>query len=481
MRFVTELTDRILLFFFRKRLNLLIIKSFIGPFIISFIVVLVIFLVWQLLKYSDDFAGKGLEAKVYAEVVSYLVLSLIPRSLPLAIMLSSLITYGNLGQHYELTAIKSAGISLLKILMPTFLLVATLSVGSFYYSDNVLPWSNLKLYRLLYDIKTKDPAFNLKEGVFYADLEGYRIRVEKKVPESEKVYGIMIYDHTKGMGNMEVIVADSGTIKLDKSETKMSLHLFNGHRFSEETKNGRTVNQQFSRTDFLSSRIIIDMSELKMKDTPEELFSSNRFMLNVKQISTYSDSILQEHRELLQGFGSQIHEQLQFDPIDSSVSIVEGLHFGLKMTDAQIKQLYRSTQADASNLRYTIERKVKRIEDRKSVSNRYLIEMYHRYTEAIACVILFLIGAPVGAVLKKGGIGVPFVVTIVSFIIYYMLTITLEKYSRANTLHPILGGWGAVFILFPVGLFFLIQAYRDARLFEIDGYVKLFRKSKKET
>lgn len=480
MKSFSALLDNFLLVVFRKRLYVFIFKTFVVPFFVSFSIVLVIFLVWKLMQYKKDFAGKGLDSEIYGQVIGYLALSLVPRALPLALMLSSLMTYGNLGQHNELTAIKSAGVSLVRILLPIFFLTTLLSFGSFHYSNVVLPWSNLKLYRLLYDIKHKDPAFDLKEGVFYSDLDGYRIKVERKSQLNSHVYDVMIYDHTKGLGNREVIIADSGMIQLDPSEKYMYLELYDGSRYAEKNRHGINKGQEYTRTSFSETKMSFDMTELQMKNTPEELFSGNRFMLNVDQLGYVVDSLRSEAVSETEGLAKEIHVHIQMDPGNNdSVPILKKLDFNLDFDTKQNAQLMHSVFANSNNLKFMLERRVNRKQDYIKNANKNLVEKYHRYSDAVACLILFLIGAPIGAVLKKGGIGLPTLLTVLGFILHYVMTIIFEKYARANLIHPIPGGWGAIFALSPIAIFFMYQAYRDARLFELDGYLRLFKSKKK--
>ncbi len=433
----------------------------------GFLIILVIFLVWQLLKYRDDFAGKGLELAVYGELISYIAISLVPRTLPLAVMVASLFTYGNLGQHNELVAIKSSGVSLARLLLPLFFLVSSISVGSYFYQNEVMTWSNLKMYRLLWDIRQKDAAFSLTEGVFYNGLDGYRIKVQKKNPETGVLYDLMIYDHSAGIGNQEVILADSGKMRVNDAETMMILDLHSGARFAEHYPDGVNKGQKFSKSYFDKSVMNFDLTGLQMKNTPEELFRSNRFMLDADQLAYVVDSLYTENSEQRATFDSVADGHLSYllnmKGRDGDKEFSERV-----LGDVQQLQSLKTSYAIANSLRYKTERLATTLKSRKGDRARVHMELIHRFTEALACLLLFLIGAPIGAVIKRGGIGIPAGLTIGFFILYYVLTITFEKYARAGTIGSELGGTGAVLILLPIGIYFVYKAYMDARMFEMN-------------
>src|SRR5436190_12033868 len=211
-----------------KRLDKLIIGAFLGPFFLTFSVVLFIFLTQYLLRYLDDFLGKDLGFAVFSELIFYFSMNMVPNSLPLAILISCLMTFGNLGEHHELTAIKSSGISMIRSLIPIFLIVLGISISLFYFNNIIVPKANLKAYSLLYDIRQKKPALNIKEGTFYSDLPGYSVKATKKFPDGKSLKGVMIYNHTAGRGNTDLVIADSGTMYTFANEKYLALELFNG-------------------------------------------------------------------------------------------------------------------------------------------------------------------------------------------------------------------------------------------------------------
>lgn len=478
------------LLIFRRRIYFLILRAFVGPFLVTFALLEVIFLTWHMIKYMDYFQGKGLGIDVYLEVIFYFAFQMVPRVLPLTIMISSLIAYGNLGEHNELTAIKSSGISLTKLLIPTFVISSVLAFSSYIFADKVIPKTNLKAYSLLYDIKTKKPALNVDEGVFYTGLDGYRIRVEKMYPDGFSLKHVTIYDHTKGRGNTDVIVADSGQMRLDPSEQFMFLDLFNGTRSAENYQDSKKSSQEYTRMHFTQSKMIFDLTSLQLKDTPEKLFSRNKYMLNASELTAEMDSLsvksIKENKE----FGEDVNRYhpygmvpLKEDKIDSissdtatvasqepekSAFVFDGVTaktYHDVMNAKQRKQVVQNAYNQAKSIGQLAHRRADYQLQHRKDSATFGVEKLRKYSEALSCIIMFMIGAPLGAVLKKGGLGVPFLVTVVFFVLYYFVSTSFEKFARQDVLDLYVGAWMADVVLLPIGIFFLYQAYRDGRLF----------------
>lgn len=480
------------LLIFRRRIYFLILRAFVGPFLVTFALLEVIFLTWHMIKYMDYFQGKGLGVDVYAEVVFYFAFQMVPRVLPLTIMISSLIAYGNLGEHNELTAIKSSGISLTKLLVPTFVISSVLAFSSYIFADKVIPKTNLKAYSLLYDIKTKKPALNVDEGVFYTGLDGYRIRVEKMYPDGYSLKHVTIYDHTKGRGNTDVIVADSGQMRLDPSEQFMFLDLFNGTRSAENYQESKKSSQEYTRMHFAQSKMIFDLTSLQLKDTPEKLFSRNKYMLNAVELTAEMDSLkiksIKENEEFEEdvnryhpyGMAPEMKGKLDKDssatdslitklePAKSKSYALNGVtakQYQEVMNGQQKKQAIQNAYNQAKSIGQLAKRRAEyQLKHRKDAAT-FGVEKLRKYSEALSCIIMFMIGAPLGAVLKKGGLGVPFLITVVFFVLYYFVSTSFEKFARQDVLDLYVGAWMADVVLFPIGVFFLYQAYRDGRLF----------------
>ena len=281
-----------------KKLDKLILKTFIGPFFLTFCVVVFIFLLQFLLRHFDDIVGKGLGADVYFQLLMYFSINMTPVSFPLAVLLSALMTYGNLGEHSELTALKGAGISLNRTFVPMFFFAAFLTLLAYLSNNFLVPKANLKAYSLLYDIKQKTPALNIKAGVFYNDIPGYQIKVNEKLPDGEGLKDIIIYNHTGRSGNNEVTLADSGRMYTIYDERYLVMELFDGNFYAEQEvvgkdkfKTSQMEASPFSRSSFKHSKFIFNMESFDLKRTREELFASNRLMKNMSELKYDIDSM----------------------------------------------------------------------------------------------------------------------------------------------------------------------------------------------
>jgi lipopolysaccharide export system permease protein len=289
-----------------KKLDKLVLNAFIAPFFLTFLVVVFILLNIQMLRYFDDLIGKGLEWMDIAKLLFYFAIFTAPTAFPLAILLSSLIAFGNLGEHFELTAIKSAGISLVRALLPIFVFVLMLTVVAFYTNNNLVPKAALEAYSLLYDIKQKKPALDLREGTFYNGITDISIKVDKKYPEDDAALGgIVVYDHRKGDGNKEVTKADSGRMYTIHDERYLKFELFNGYNYSEGAndenvmagRKNRGNNETFTRSKFEKTQVVFDLSSFQMERTDKKWFQGNRIMRNLRQLDDDIDSI---KRDVLQ-------------------------------------------------------------------------------------------------------------------------------------------------------------------------------------
>ncbi|WMJ74411.1 LptF/LptG family permease [Cytophagaceae bacterium ABcell3] len=480
-----------------KKIDKLIISAFLGPFLLTFMVVVFILLTQFLLKYLDDFMGKGLGVTVYAELIFYFSLNMVPMALPLAILLSSLMTFGTLGQHHELTAIKSSGVSLIRILVPIFVIVVGLGITGFFFNNHVVPKANLKAFSLLYDIRQKKPALDLKEGIFYQGIPGYSIKITKKEADGKSLKGVMIYDHTSGRGNTEVIVADSGSMYTFHNEQYLSFDLYNGKSYSEK-KEDDSKKEQFVVNSFQKSRIIFSLSSFSLNRTPEELFQSNRLMKDIKELNYVMDSLRLEQDKLMGKLPESVQPFYLFHPVTDTLEqkfaedslFINLQHANLSLDSMATKVGHNVVLSKAANqarsIRSYTSSQADRIKFLKKEANTYHIEKMHKYTQAVACIIMFLIGAPLGAIIKKGGLGVPVLLSIVFFIFFYVISLIMERYCKEGIVLLPYGMWTANLVYLPLGLFFLKQAKNDSRLFDSDSWViligrikKMFKKNKK--
>ncbi|MBF9253682.1 LptF/LptG family permease [Pontibacter sp. 172403-2] len=460
-----------------KKLDKLIFRSFIGPFILTFAVVEFILLTQYILKYLDELVGKDLGAAVFGELIFYFSMNMAPVAMPLAVLLSALMTFGTMGEHHELTAIKSAGIALPRILRPVFIFVFILSIGAFFFNNLVVPKANLKAYSLLWDIRQKKPTMNFKEGAFYNGLPGYSIKINKKLADGKSLRDVMIYDHTDGGSNTKVILADSGRMYTEHNDSYLVLELFDGNMYIDRggPVSYRNNNDQFTRQKFDESKIVMSLASFDLDRTKEEYFSDNKMMKNIDQLKQVTDSLRLSNVKDQNKYAPNIDPYYMYFKADTG-QVKNGLklvgHKVKRKLDApQIVMLETATNK-ARNIKTFTADYLERITATKREANNYEIEIWRKYTQSAAILVMFLIGAPLGAIIKKGGLGVPVLISIMFFILLYVMTILGEKWGREGLIPVGLGMWGANAILLPIGLFFLYQARNDSSLLEIDFWRK---------
>jgi len=461
-----------------KKLDKLILKAFAGPFLLTFAVVQFILLTHTLLKYLDDIIGKDLGTGVLLQLLFYFSVLIVPVSLPLAVLLSSLMTYGNLGEHHELTAIKASGIALTRILRPVLLLTTALAIGAFWFNETIVPRANLKAYSLLWDVRQQKLALDIREGVFYNGIPGYTIKVDKKSGENgDRLHGVMIYDHTQKTGTATVMLADSGRMFTRFNGGYLGLELFNGFNYVEQPDAQNRAGASFVRQGFAHNIITFSLASFGTTRTPEQLFKENRMMLNIAQLHTATDSVqhkLNKERNQMPSGMNTYYTFLRFDTLGQTANRrVAHLKVPARRLPAVTSIFAMQAANRARNLRAFANSTAQRLEDLAKNSALYRIEVYRKYSQSVAVLLMFFIGAPLGAIIKKGGLGVPILVSILFFIVYYVLSIMGEKYGREFVMPVGLGMWLSNLVLLPAGLFFLYQAYNDSGLLELDFWRRL--------
>lgn len=461
-----------------KKLDKLILKAFAGPFLLTFAVVQFILLTHTLLKYLDDIIGKDLGTAVLLQLLFYFSVLIVPVSLPLAVLLSSLMTYGNLGEHHELTAIKASGIALTRILRPVLLLTVGLAVGAFWFNETIVPRANLKAYSLLWDVRQQKLALDIREGVFYNGIPGYTIKVDKKTGKNgDRLHGVMIYDHTQKSGNATVMLADSGRMFTRFNGGYLGLELFHGHNYVEQPDASDRAGASFIRQGFDHNLVTFSLASFSLGRTPQELFKENRMMLNIPQLRYATDSVqkkLHTEQRLLPRQMNSYYTFIRFDTVGRAANrkVAGWLIPAGRLPAPSVATIQQATNR-ARNVRSFASSSSERLTDLSRNSALFRIEVYRKYSQSVAVLLMFLIGAPLGSIIKKGGLGVPILVSILFFIIYYVLSIMGEKYGREFVMPVGIGMWMSNLVLLPVGLFFLYQAYNDSGLLELDFWRRL--------
>jgi len=431
-------------------------------------------------KYVDDLMGKGLEFTVILELLIYATANLVPLALPLGILLASIMTFGNLAEHYELVAMKSAGNSLLKIMFPLTTLATFLTIGAFLFANYVAPTANLKFKTLLYDITEQKPTLELKEKIFYNGIEGYSIRIDHKDTKTNELFDVLIYDHSDQYGgNRKVIKAERGTMLTSSNGQYLIFTLFNGISYEELSKTTR-VNTNFPliESTFEEQEIVLDLSGFNFKKSDENLFKQGYQMLNIGQLKTAVDSLDNNMALRQEAFNTYLENSLLLTRIDSlkigAPSKFDSSYFALSRHALKSSiDLAENLLRNAKSYAY---RSIDEQEVRKKQQVKYNIEYHRKFTLSFACLILFFVGAPLGAIIKKGGLGMPVVFAVIFFLVFHILSITGEKMSIAYVFTPIQGMWLASFILAPISVFLTIKANADSALFDRTAYIKIWKK-----
>lgn len=477
-----------------KRIDIYLLKHFLGLLIITFCICSFVLLMQFLWMNVDALVGKGVEIKVLAEFFIYAITSVVPLALPLAIMLASLMTFGNLGEKFELTAMKAAGISLFRIMRPLIVAVILICVGAFYFSNYVLPFSQVKLWTLVFSLKQKAPELDIPKGEFYNGIDGYNVYVRNKNPKTGLLYDMMIYDYSEGFRNAKVMVADSGKIFFSEDKKYLLLNLYSGESFenldNNQNYNAAERNIPYQRETFATKQLLIDF-DMDFNRYKDDVLSDQHVAKNVDQLIHSIDSVQklshkksrEQSAQLINNyyFGRERVEARDVDAWEGAKELYQEYQTDSLYAHFSMDEKYRATQSaldKARSYKDKIDYNALMLDDYQRYIRRHEIEFHRKFTLAFACLIFFFIGAPLGAITRKGGLGMPVVLSVVMFIVYYMIDNTGYKMAR-EALWPCWAGmWLSSFVLLPIGFFFTYKAAKDSPLIHIDIWRKVFRKLK---
>ncbi|PID93908.1 MAG: permease [Bacteroidetes bacterium] len=472
-----------------KKTDLFILKSYIGPLVMTFFIAVFILLMQFLWKYVDDLVGKGLEWYILAELLFYASATFVPMALPMAILLASLMTMGNLGERYELAALKASGISLRRIMRPLIITTAIIAGVAFFFSNNILPLANLKYQSIFYDVRKQKLALHIEEGVYYHGIDGFVIRVAKKEKDEKTVRGVMIYDHTNGNIIPTLTIADSGYMTLSEDESHLIFSLFNGANYSESAPKKKQEKAPFRKMTFQKEVITFDLSQFALSRTNEDLFRKNYRMLNLQQLRMASDSLRILLDETKENFARSSISRFYFlnrlDSIKAPDSVIlshfpsdELLHnFPEEAQPALLKQAQEVARKSKENITYGL----KRIKNQRTNIRKHHVEEHRKFTLSFACLILFFIGAPLGAIIRKGGLGTPLVISVIFFILYHIISTTGQKYVVKGEWMPFFGMWISSFVTLPLGIFLTWKATNDSQLMDAESWTKFYKKLRRKT
>ncbi len=477
-----------------KKLYQYITKSFLGTFFLTFFIVVFVWVMQFVWLYVDDLVGKGLEIKILAELLFYTSITAIPMSLPLALLLALLMCFGNLGEHYELVAMKASGISMWKVMRPLLNFSLIISVLAFFISNSIIPIATLKWRTLLTDVQRQKLAFNIKEGVFYKDIDNYVIYVEKKGKDGSHIYGVKIYDHTDRQGNTKIISADSGMMSMSPNQRNIIFTLYNGHNYTDLTPDNYKETRPFERMSFKQEQLKFSLASFDMTRSDEDMYKSYQQMMNIRQLSTSLDSL--QHRftgkqeAFAQGFSrrwsnyNSLHSdqprqhipKLLLDSIVADTCIPLSWPLLDRYEGEARSDIVNLAYASAQNAKDNVAFNKMDFKTQTENINKHKKEWHKKFTLSIACLIFFFIGAPLGSIIRKGGLGLPVVISVVFFIIYHLISTIAERMAVFGDLNMFLGVWFSSLVLLPVGLFFTFKATTDAALFDGDSWKKFFKR-----
>ena len=478
---------------FMKKIDSYLLKHFLGLLFMTFLICVFILLMQFVWMHVNDLVGKGVEIKVLAEFFIYAVTSVVPLALPLAILLASLMTFGNLGEKFELTAMKAAGVSLFRIMRPLAIAIAFICVGAFLFSNYVLPVSQVKLWALIFSLKQKSPELEIPPSEFYDGIDGYNVYVREKNPKTGMLYDMMIYDYSNGFRNATVMVADSGQIYFSADKKYLLLVLHSGESFEnldrkQQKATASEKNIPYRRESFARKQLLIDF-DMDFNRNNENALSDQHVSKNVGKLLQSIDSVQEmahqrsgeqsvqltnNHylgRERMEGrdvdmWGGEMEHFQQYD-IDSLYA---------NFTDDERYRAIDHALSEAKEKKDKIDYNSLMLNDYQRYIRKHEIELYRKFTLAFACLIFFFIGAPLGAITRKGGLGAPVVISVVMFIIYYIIDNTGYKMAR-EALWPCWAGmWLSSMVLLPIGIFLTYKAATDSALFNPEVWLKVWEK-----
>ncbi|MEG2365208.1 MAG: LptF/LptG family permease [Alistipes sp.] len=471
-----------------KTIHKLILKSYLGPMILTFFIVMFVLMMNFMWRYIDELVGKGLGIDIIIELISYAMANMIPMGLPLAMLLAAIMTMGNLGENYELLAMKSAGMSLPKIIQPLLIIVGIISVGSFFIANNLVPAANKKLYSTLYDIRQQKQVIEFQDGLFFNGIENMSIRVGHQDPKTKLLTDVLIYDNRDYNDNMRTIVADSGYIRLSDNKRFLMVTLFHGQNY-EQTRNSQWYsNSDLTHNIFQKQDMAIPMAGFAMERTDENSFSNSSQTKNINELEHDIDSL----EKIVNSATTRSYEPLLKDNIFAEDITVLPLpdslmkdksHFRDFMATDSLISLGTRDKADiwtqarnmSKNSRAMFAFDETSAKDALNKLYRSKIEWHSKWSLPVSILIFFLIGAPLGAIIRKGGLGMPIVISVIFFVIYYIISITGQKLAKEGNWEAVYGMWLSTFILAPVAAYLIYKATNDSSLLDTDWYIIKYR------
>ena len=461
-----------------KRIDRLILKSFLGPLLLTFAIAVFVLLMQFVWKYIDDLVGKGLDFGIIAELMLYASATFVPMALPIAVLFASIMTMGNFGEKYELIAMKAGGISLSRIMMPLAFIALLLTGVAFYFSNNVLPVAMYKYRTTLYDVQRKKPAVSIRPSEYYNEIDGYVIRVNKKDPDGRTLRDIIIYDHTHGISQTNIIVADHGYMQSTPDDHYLLFTLYDGHTYSQPSNGENYLSRPLTNIGFEEQVLTFDISSFAFSKSDDDFFNGSVQMMNVAQLDTSVHKLEAQLGDRYSEFERAMYDtmrgyQATASPSDTA-TYTNILQLVRDTLDATRQKYLSQARASAFNALSDVQMYNSFIKSDKEYINRHYIEWMRKFTLSVACLLLFLIGAPFGSIVRKGGLGMPLVASVGFFVMYYVIGMICEKSVREGAMGPI-GMWISSFVYLPIGLLLTYTATTDSSLFDLSAWKRFLK------
>ena len=464
-----------------KTIHKLVLKAYLGPMVLTFFIVMFVLMMNIVWRYIDELVGKGLSAGIIIELMTYFMANMIPLGLPLAMLLAAIMTMGNLGENYELLAMKSAGMSLIRITKPLIILVSLISVGSFFIGNNLVPYANKKVFSILYDIRQQKQSLEFQDGLFFNGIDNMSIRVSRQEPETHLLHDVLIYDNRAANGDMNTIVADSGYIRLSDDKKYLLVTLFNGETY-EQTRSSQWFTQSKLRHHIFEKQDqVIPMEGFAIGRTDANQFSNSQTK-NINELQHDIDSL----EKMVNSATTRSYEPLLKEQIfsrDNSVLPQPDSRFRdmaamdsiatLQMREKE--RVWNQARTLAKNSRNMFSFDESAAKEALNQLYRSKVEWHKKMSLPVSIMIFVLIGAPLGAIIRKGGLGLPVVVSIIFFVIYYIISLSGEKLAKEGSWDAVYGMWLSTFILTPIAIYLTYKATNDSALLDTDWYAGKFK------
>lgn len=468
-------------------LNRYILKSFLGPFLATFFIILFVMIMQALWLQFDKIAGKGIGVVVIFKFLGYMALMMVPTALPVSILLSSIMTLGGLSENYEFAAVKSSGISLQRFIRPLVMLMLVMSMANFLFLNYVFPYASLKSKNLIYNMKMKEPGLALIPGTFNTEIPNYSIKFDEKYGEEENLLkNVLIYELRSNTVNNKVITAKRGEIVSEEGSRYLTLILKDGWYYEDmigsKSTNLTRKKMAFTKAHFDNYEVNIDVSNIGDFDPDDVKYKTGKEMLSLKQLDFFIDSLQTPYQEFVNNRAERLYRSLRGYSLMQDTTRGKPLepkvldNFNEKEKKLVVDNAYISIQGNVENMESFKET----LKNRQKVINGYNTEFHKRIAFSVACLLLFFVGTPLGSIIRKGGFGLPMIIAIVIFVIYFFISTLGKNMAESNTVSPFIGGWLATIILLPFGVFLMIRATNDKGIFNVDAFLQpinnLFRK-----